>query len=180
MEARSPAGARVATGAAALVLGAVFTVVVASGTGSWAWPIVAAGGAGVMAAASALVSGRAGLVGPALILLAAAYDARLVVLDPGLEGSAPLAAAALVATGELAYLSIALRLPVKQQRGLVTERVALAGAEAIGAALVAAIVLVAAGLPAAGGASGVVLGAVAATVALGLVAWLARRHTASR
>ncbi len=140
------------------------------------WPILTVGGAGVVVAALALALGRAGLVGPALVLLAAAYAGRLGALDPGLEGAAPLAAAALVATGELTYISIALRLPVAQQRLLVTERVALAGAEALGAAFVAALVLAAAGIPAAGGASGTALGVVAAAVALGLVAWLARAH----
>ena len=180
METRPPAGPRVATGAAALVLGAAFTVTVASGSGTWTWPIVTVGGAGVVLVAVALAIGRAGLVGPALILLGAAYGLRLTALDPGLEGSAPLAAAALVATAELAYLSIALRLPVAQRRGLVTERVALVGAEALGAAVVAALVLAAAGLPTAGGATGTALGVVAAVIALGLVAWLARRPTASR
>ena len=70
--------------------------------------------AGVALVAVALALGRAGLVGPALILLAAGYAARLAGLDPGLDGRTPLAAAELVAAGELAYLSIALRLPVAQ------------------------------------------------------------------
>jgi hypothetical protein len=180
METSPPVRPRVATGAAALVFGAGFAASAAVGSGTWTWPVATVGAAGVALVAFALVRGRAGLVGPALILLAAAYGARLVVLNPGLQGRAPLAAAALVATGELAYLSIALRLPVAQQRGVVSGRVALAGLETLGAALVAALVLAAAGLPAAGGAPGITLGVVAAAVALGLVAWLARRHSASR
>ena len=180
METRPPVRARIGTGAAALVPATALAIAAAWGTGEWTWPLAAVGAAGVALVAVALVLGRAGLVGPALILLATAYAARLEALDPGLQGRAPLAAAELVAAGELAYLSIALRLPVAQQRGLVALRVALAGLEALGAALVAALVLAAAGLPAAGGASGDALGVVAAAVALGLVAFLARRRTASR
>jgi hypothetical protein len=159
---------------------AALAVAAARGTGDWTWPLAATGAAGVALAAIALVRGRAGLVGPALILLAAAYGARLAALDPGLQGRAPLAAAALVATGELAYLSIGLRLPVAQERGLVAGCVAQVGLEALGAGLVATLVLAAAGLPSAGGAGGDALGVAAAAVALGLVAALARRRAASR
>lgn len=180
METRPPVRARVATGALALVPAAALAIAAARGTGAWTWPLAVVGCAGIVLAAIALVRGRAGLVGPALILLAAAYAARLEALDPGLQGRAPLAAAALVAAGELAYLSIALRLPVAQERGLVVGRAAMAGSEALGAALVAALVLAAAGLPAAGGAGGDALGVIAAAVALGLVAALARRQAASR
>ncbi len=180
MEASPPIRARIGTGVAAMAVAAAFTAAVALGSGTWTWPVAAAGGAGVAVAALALVRGRAGLVGPALVLLAIAYGARLAALDPGLRASAPIAAAALVAVGELAYLSIAFRLPLAQQRGVVARRVALAVIEALGGALVAAVVLTAAGLPAAGGASGVALGVVAAAIALGLVSLLARRRTASR
>jgi hypothetical protein len=180
VEARPPLRARIGTGAAALVPAAALAVAAARGTGHWTWPLAAVGAAGVGLAVVALARGRAGLVGPALILLAAAYSARLVALDPGLQGRAPLAAGALVAAGELAYLSIGLRLPVAQERGLVAGRVAQAGLAALGAGLVATLVLAAAGLPAAGGAGGDALGVVAAAVALGLVAALARRRAASR
>jgi hypothetical protein len=180
VEARAPGRARVAAGAAALLVAAALTLWAASGSGAWTRPVAAVGGLGVAVAAAALVTGRAGLVGPALILLAAAYATRLEALDPRLQGRAPLAAAALVAVGELAYLSIALRLPVAQARGLVTLRVALAGLEALGAALVAALVLAASGLPAARGAAGAALGVAAAASAVGLVALLARRRAATR
>jgi hypothetical protein len=159
---------------------AAIAISAGQGTGNWTWPIAGVALAGVAVMTVALVLGRAGLVGPALILLAAGYGARLVALDPGLDGRAPLAAAALVAAGELAYLSITLRLPVRQTRGLVGVRVVVAVFEALGAALVAALVLAAAGLPAAGGAGGDAVGVVAAAVALGLVAALARRRAASR
>jgi hypothetical protein len=180
VETRPPLRARIGTGAAALVPAAALAVVAARGTGDWTWPLAAVGAAGIALAAFALVRGRAGLVGPALLLLAAAYGARLAALDPGLQGHAPLAAAALVATGELAYLSIGLRLPVAQERRLVADRVAQAGVEALGAALVAALVLAAAGLPSAGGAGGDALGVAAAAVAIGLVTAMSRRRAASR
>jgi hypothetical protein len=181
VETRPPLRARLATGVAALVAASALALAaLAQGAGAWTGPLGALGAAGVVLVAFALVRGRAGLVGPALILLAAAYAVRLEALDPGLQGRTPLAAAALVAAGELAYLSISLRLPVAQERGLVAGRVAFAAFEAIGAGLVAALVLAAAGLPAAGGAAGDALGVGAAAVALGLVAALARRRTASR
>ncbi len=59
-------------------------------------------------------------------------------------------------------------------------RAAFAVFEGLGAAVVAAVVLAAAGLPAAGGASGDALGVLGAAVALGLVALLARRRASSR
>ena len=180
MATRSPVRARIGTGAAALVPAAALTFGAASGMGNWTWPIEGVALSGVAVVAVALVLGRAGLVGPALILLAAGYGTRLAALDTGLDGRAPLAAAALVLTGELAYLSIALRLPIVQPPGLVGGRAAFAALEALGAALVAALVLAAAGLPAAGGAGGDALGVAAAAVALGLVAYLARRRTTSR
>jgi hypothetical protein len=175
VETRPPLRARRATGAAALVPAAALAVASARGTGNWTWPLAAVGAAGVALAAVALVRGRAGFVGPALILLAAAYGARLVALDPGLQGRAPLAAAALVAAGELAYLSIGLRLPAAQERGLVAGCVAQTGLEALGAALVTTLVLAAAGLPSASGAGGDAIGVAAAAVAIGLVAALSRR-----
>ncbi len=180
MATRAPIRARIATGVAALVPAAALAVAAARGTGNWSWPIVGVALMGVAVVAVALVLGRAGLVGPALILLAAGYGTRLIALDTGLDARAPLAAAALVATGELAYLSIALRLRVAQARAVVGGRIAFALFEALGAALVAALVLTAAGLPAAGGAAGDALGVVAAAFALGLVALLSRRRTTSR
>ena len=180
MATRPPIRARIGTGAAALVPAAAIAVGAGRGTGDWTWPIAGVALAGVAVLAVALVLGRAGLVGPALILVAAGYGARLAALDPELDGRAPLAAAALVVAGELAYLSIALRLPVRQSRGLVGARIVFAVFEALGAALVAALVLAAAGLPAAGGAGGDALGVIAAAVALGLVAFLARRRVVSR
>ena len=180
MATRPPVRARVGAGAAALVPAAALTLMSAHGAGNWGWPILGTALAGVAVVVVALVVGRAGLVGPALILLAAGYGIRLAGLDPGLDGRTPLAAAELVAVGELAYLSIALRLPVAQARGLVGGRAAFAVVEALGAGFVAAIVLAAAGLPAAGGAGGDTVGVVAAAIAIGLVALLARRRTASR
>jgi len=171
---RPPVRARIGTGAAALAPAAALAVAAALGAGSWTWPIAAAALAGLAVAVAALVLGRAGLVGPALILLAVGYGARLVSLDPGLDGRTPLAAAELVATAELAYLSIALRLPVAQARALVGSRAVFAVLEALGAGVVAAVVLAAAGLPSAGGAGGDAVGVVAAAVVLGLVALLSR------
>jgi hypothetical protein len=175
MATRSPVRARIGTGAAALVPATALTVTAARGAGHWTWPIVGVAIAGIAVMVVALVLGRASLVGPALILLAAGYATRLAGLDPGLDGRTPLAAAGLVATGELAYLSIALRLPVVQARALVGERAAFAVFEGLGAAVVAAVVLAAAGLPAAGGAAGDAVGVIAAAVALGLVAFLSQR-----
>jgi hypothetical protein len=177
---RPPVRARIGTGVAALVPAAALAVTAAEGAGNWGWPIVGVALAGVAVVVVALALGRAGLVGPALILLAAGYGIRLAGLDPGLDGRTPLVAAELVAVGELAYLSIALRLPVAQARGLVGMRAALAVIEALGAGSVAALVLAAAALPAASGTAGDAIGVAAAAVAVGLVALLARRRTTSR
>jgi len=175
-----PVRARIGTGAAALVPAVALGVMSIQGAGNWGWPILGVALAGVAAVVAALVLGRAGLVGPALILLAAAYGIRLAGLDPGLDGRAPLVAAELVAVGGLAYLSISLKLPVAQGPGVVGSRAALAVVEAIGAGFVAALVLAAAGLPSAGGTGGDTVGVVAAAAALGLVAFLSRRRTTSR
>ncbi len=180
MATRAPVRARIGTGAAALVPAAALTVMSAQGDGNWGWPVFGVALVGVAVAAAALVVGRAGLVGPALILLATAYGIRLAGLDPGLDGRTPLVAAELVAVGELAYLSISLRLPVAQAPGLVGMRAALAVIEALGAGFVAALVLAAGGLPATGGPAGDALGVAAAAAALGLVAFLSRRRTTSR
>ena len=130
-------------------------------------------GIGIGAAAVLLVTlvGRWQELLPwAIALLGAQYAVALLIRSSEIDGLAPLYAAALFATAELAYWAFE-----RGPAGRAVFRLAVILAQAFGAAAAGAVVLaVAEG----GGEGGLViqaLGLVAAATAVGLVTWLAWR-----
>lgn len=60
----------------------------------------------------------------ALLLLGGEYALFLVVRDPGIDGRAPLVAALLLVTAELAYWSLELRSAIAEEAGALARRIA--------------------------------------------------------
>jgi hypothetical protein len=162
-------GARLgATAAAALVAGGVGSWIAAS-AGSWAWPL------GVPAALAFLLvcAGAAPVWAPAL--LGAQFAAALAIADHAwVDGRAAAVAAGLVLVAELSAWARELRPEIPHERGLLARRALRIALLTVGAAGLAAAVLVLAAAPLDLGLAGDALGAAAAVAALGLVARLGR------
>jgi len=115
----------------------------------------------------------------ALLLLGAAYAVTLVVDDPPLDTRAAIVGAALLATGELAHLSLGARTAVTQEAGAVAHRVAWIAVLALGAMALGGAVLAIADLLRTGGIAIEVVGVAAAVGAVGLLVVAARETRAS-
>ncbi|MGH3080724.1 MAG: hypothetical protein ACRDNH_06250 [Gaiellaceae bacterium] len=137
------------------------------------------GAAGAAVLAVAILVGRAGLVAPALVLVAAGYAATLVARDArALDPAAPLVACALLLVAELAYWSVELASSGRAEpRVLLRRLAALVGLAATALAL-AAGVLAATAMPFGGGLAWNLIGIIAAAGAIALIAELSRRSGA--
>ena len=138
------------------------------------WPVGGIGAVAVVGLAVTLAVGFAGPVAGALVLLGGGYAVILVVDDPPLDTRAAIVGAALLAIGELAYLSVEARTAVTEEPGAVPRRVGSVAvlvllALSLGAALVAL-----ADLLRTGGLVIEVAGAAAAFGAVGLLVRAAR------
>ena len=110
----------------------------------------------------------------ALVVLGAQQAARLELGSDAFDEWAPLTAAALLLCAELAWWSIEPRVPAWAQQDLAVRRLAtIVGLCAAGAA-VGAVMLVAAGASLSGGVGLELVGIVAATAAVAIVAYAAR------
>ena len=159
----------------AAVAGAVgLAVWLWSGAGSGSAPAAALLGAlGAAAVGAGVISGRFEVVASGLVFLGGGYAAVLAIADPRLDLSAALVAAALVATGELANLSIEARSLVDTE-GATWRRVGWVAVLGLATLALGAGLLVVSDLVRAGGIAVDALGAVAALAALGLLAVVAR------
>jgi hypothetical protein len=166
----------------ALALGAG-SVAVAAGLAAWlaveagpdaARPVAAIGGVGVVALLGTLTIGRHEPLAFALALLGAAYAVILAIDDPPLDTRSAVVGAMLLATGELAYLSLDARSAVSREAGAVAWRVASVAVIALLALGLGAAVLAVADLLRTGGIAIDVLGVAAALGAIGLLAAAAR------
>jgi hypothetical protein len=130
-------------------------------------------GLGGAAALAVALAGRWQELLPwAIALLGAQYAASLLLRDGGIDALAPLYAAGLLVTAELAHWAVG-RGP--SPRTVVVSRVGALFALALGTAA-AGMVLLAASEGSSGGGLGLdLVGLTAATAALGLVTWLAWR-----
>jgi hypothetical protein len=133
---------------------------------------------GVLAAAAYLVGiggfdDRALTV--ALALLGAEYGTFLHLRGEEIGGATAVYAAGLVLAAELAYWSLELRAPVGDASSAARRRAASVSATVVGALVVAGVVALAAGLRTGSGFVLDIIGAVALTAALFLVAQLAKR-----
>jgi hypothetical protein len=137
--------------------------------------IVTLGALGVLMLAFVLVRRVTELLGWALLLGGAAYAIALLVHGRSVDEAAPLVAAGLLLSSELAAWSLDARWPVAADRAVVLSRAtALAGLCLAGLAAGALVVGLAAA-PVGGGVAWTTLGAVAAVLVVGVAARLARR-----
>jgi hypothetical protein len=109
----------------------------------------------------------------ALALVGAAYAATLVIEDAGVDGGAPLVAAAALLAGELAYWTAAPR-AVPAEAGLVRRQAATAALLVLVTVCLGTLLLLVGGASVSGGLPLEALGVAAAAAALAVVARLAR------
>ena len=133
------------------------------------------GAAAVVFLAAGLVLRWSGALAVAVALLGAQQATRLALGPDALDEATPLIAAALLLAAELAWWSIEPRIPAWAQPGVAVRRVLTLFSTCVVAIVVSAVVVVAAGAHVGGGALLTLTGVVAATAALGVLAYVARR-----
>jgi len=111
----------------------------------------------------------------AIVLLGAQQAVRLAIGNDVLDEWAPLVAAALLLTAELAWWSIEPRIPAWTQPGLALRRLTVVLLMCLLGAGVGAAMLVAAGSSLSGGVPLELAGILAATGTVAVLAWVARR-----
>jgi hypothetical protein len=117
----------------------------------------------------ALASGWSALVPLSLALAGGAYAGRLAVDNAPLDGAAPLVAACLLVTAELAYWSLEERDRAADDPGLGLRRLAFVAALGVGALVVGALLLALVDTVHARGLALDVVGAFAAAAALAVI-----------
>lgn len=128
----------------------------------------------LVALVAALVLGWSLLVPASLVLLGGMYGAELAIDDAPLDAATPLFAAGLLVTAELAYWAIEERESAAADPGEGLHRVALVALLALGALLVAALLLALADNVSAVGLAVDLVGATAAAAVL-IVVLITRR-----
>ena len=131
----------------------------------------------VLAAAAALWLGS--LLGPALVVLVAGYAIAAVRGGGRIDAAAPLVGAGLLLYAELTAWAREASPKVRDERAVLTTRMAVVAAGTVAAVVVGALVLLAAALPVGGGLARLTVGVVATIATLALVAVVAR-PTATR
>lgn len=131
----------------------------------------------LLALVAALVLGWPSLVPAPIVLLGGLYGAQLAVDDAALDAAAPLVAAGLLVTAELAYWSLEEREGVRADPGEALRRLAFVAVLALGALLVAAVLLALVDAVRAGGLAVDLVGALSAATALIAAVLFARRRT---
>ena len=136
--------------------------------------LLAVGGAGVVFLCAGLALRWSAALATAVALLGAEQAVRLATGPSGVDPWTPLYAAGFLFAAELAWWSVEPRVPAWAEPGTAPRRLAtIAGACAGGSAL-SALVVLAAGAPIRGGVVLELVGVVAATAALAVVAIVAR------
>ena len=125
-----------------------------------------------------LVLGRPNPVVVPLALLGAAYAVILVLDDPPLDGHSIVVGAALLAAGELAYLSLETRSAVTEEAGAVGRRIAWVSVLVLLTLAVGGAVLAVVDLLRTGGLAIEFVGVAAAAAAVGLLVLAAREARA--
>ena len=126
---------------------------------------------------AALVLGWASLIPVSLVFLGAVYAAHLALDDVPLDAKAPLLAAGLYLTAELAYWSLDERTAARTDPGDGLRRAGVVIALGLAALAAAGVVLAAADVARAQGLAVDLLGAAAAAAVLLVVLFLTRRDT---
>jgi hypothetical protein len=137
--------------------------------------------AAVLLLAAALVGGWPALLPWSLVLLGTAYVVSLELRpDEGtIDAAAPLVGAGLLALAELAYWSLELRGPGREERRLLARRGAALVGLALLSLLLGTLVVTLTAVPLGGGAAWDAVGVAAAAAALALILRLARRDVTS-
>ena len=152
---------------------AAYPVVVAE---RFAELFVAAGLAVGFLLVTALAAAWAAGVAWTLALVAADYGVALAVRgDSAVDPAAPLYAAGLLVLAELGYWSVELRGPGRDESRVIARRLAAIGALAFLSVVLGVFVVVVTAVPLGGGLAWDVVGVVAATATLAILARLARR-----
>ncbi|MEX0850334.1 MAG: hypothetical protein WD015_02410 [Gaiellaceae bacterium] len=128
----------------------------------------------LVALVAALVLGWSLLVPASLVLLGGMYGAELAIADASLDAATPLFAAGLLVAAELAYWAIEERESAEAEPGEGLRRVAFVALLALGALLVAALLLALADSVSAAGLAVDLVGATAAATVL-IVVLITRR-----
>ena len=111
-----------------------------------------------------------------LLLLGFAYIVTLVASRAALDAWSPLYAGGLLLLAELAYWSVAERLPAQEDSSVIAQRATVIGVTVLSAVGFGALLFLIAGLPIAGGALLTTVGICAAVAALGVISALAWRR----
>ena len=133
------------------------------------------GAAAVALLAAGLVLRWSGGLAIGIALLGAQQATRLALGPDALDQATPLIAGALLLAAELAWWSIEPRVPAWAEPGVAMRRVLTVFLTCVAATVVSAVVVVAAGARVGGGTLLLLTGIVAATAALGMLAYVARR-----
>lgn len=128
----------------------------------------------LVALVAAVVLGWSSLVPASLVLLGGMYGAELAIADAPLDAATPLFAAGLLVAAELAYWAIEERESAAAEPGEGLRRVAFVALLALGALLVAALLLALADSVSAAGLAVDLVGATAAAAVL-IVVLITRR-----
>jgi hypothetical protein len=119
-------------------------------------------------------------IGWALGLLAAQYLASALPFDSVVDARAPVVGAGLLLVAELAYWSIELRSPMRDEPAIHVARARAIGVLVAAGAAAAVVPLLVAELPAAGQPALRVAGAIAVVCVVALLAWLSARAPLAR
>jgi hypothetical protein len=149
------------------------------GSGAEKAALVGFGAVAIVLLLFGLVARWSAALAVAVALLGAQQAARLSIGNDELDTSAPLAAAALLLTAELAWWSIEPRIPAWAQRRLALRRLAWILFLCAASGVVAASVMLTAGAPLGGGFGLELMGVLAAMGALAVLVYVARRKPAA-
>jgi hypothetical protein len=133
------------------------------------------GAAAVAFLAAGLALRWSGALAVGVALIGAQQATRLALGPDALDEATPLIAGALLLAAELGWWSIEPRVPAWAQPGVAVRRVLTVFCTCVAATVVSAVVVVAAGARVGGGTLLLLTGVVAATAALGVLAYVARR-----
>jgi len=143
-------------------------------SGEQTWALLAVGAAGLLWLSLGLAARWGAALALGVVLLGAEQALRLE-LGPGtVDPWTPLYAAGLLLTAELAWWSIEPRVPAWSDTAVVLRRLGAITGVCVVAAVVAALIVLAAGAPFRGGLGLELVGVVAAVAAVAVVAGLAR------
>ena len=162
-------------GAVSVAAGAGFAASAAVGATRHQGFLAALGGAAAALLALALATGRTGGILCALVGLGAEYAAALRLSGGDVNLRAPFLAALLLVVGELAYWSLELRAPVRDEPGIRARRAGLILALGMSAVAAGTLLVAVSWTPVRGGLALQTAGVACAIALVEAVIWLAGR-----